>query len=160
MLSGSVPQLEDWLRAWMVARTPQGWKAAAETLTTEHFKIRDRSVGSRPLESMSRIIRAAVRIRKRRTLRQSLAITLCVDDRAGYKLVRFRCRVRKNLAASHGDALQQLPSLKHAAAEGYLGCYQCLHGSTLTDYADDYVERACREMIALLNRFCFFGRFS
>ena len=73
-------------------------------------------------------IREAVRIRKRRTLMQSLAITLCDDDREGYKLVRFRCRVRNNLAALQEDALQPLPSLKHAAAEGYLGCYQCLRG--------------------------------
>jgi hypothetical protein len=29
LLSGSVPQREDWLRAWRVARTPQSWKAAA-----------------------------------------------------------------------------------------------------------------------------------
>jgi len=156
LLSGSVPQPEDWLRAWRAARTPQSWKAAAETLKTEHFirKTRDRSVGSRPLESMSRIIREAVRIRKRRAVRQSPAITLCFDDRAGYKLVRFRCRVRKNPAASQEDALPPLPSSKHAAAEGYLGCYQCLRGSTLEDFADDYAERACREIIALLKRFC------
>ena len=95
LLAGATPQPEDWLRVWRAARTPQSWQAAAESLRTEHFirQIRDRSVGSRPLEQMARVIREAVRIEKRLMLRASSAISLLFDDRAGYKLVRFRSAV-------------------------------------------------------------------
>ena len=95
LLAGATPQPEDWLRAWRAARTPQSWRAAAESLHTEHFirQTRERSVGSRPLEQMARVIREAVRIQKRLMLRASSAISLLFDDRAGYKLVRFRCTV-------------------------------------------------------------------
>ena len=37
LLSGSVPQPEEWLRAWRAARTPQSWKAAAETFNNGAF---------------------------------------------------------------------------------------------------------------------------
>jgi hypothetical protein len=38
--------------------------------------------------------------------------------------------------------------------QGLLGCIQCLRGSTLDDLADDYAQRAGREVLTLLERFC------
>ena len=37
LLAGSVPQPEDWIRAWRAARTPKSWQAAAESCESEHF---------------------------------------------------------------------------------------------------------------------------
>ena len=82
LLAGATPQPEDWLRVWRAARTPQSWQAAAESLHTEHFirQTREKSVPSRPLEQMARVIREAVRIRKRLMLRASSAISLLFND--------------------------------------------------------------------------------
>ena len=40
------------------------------------------------------------------------------------------------------------------AVEGLLGCCQCLHGSTLEEFADDYARRSCHEILEVLKRFC------
>jgi len=149
LLAGSVPQPADWLRAWSATRTPQSWQAAAKNLATEHFirPARERSVQARPLESMARVMQEAIRQDKREFLRKSTAISLSFDDRAGYKLVRYRATVAGGtLAASQGASLP--------ISEGLLGCIQCLRGSTLEDLADDYAVRASKEILALLSRFC------
>ena len=178
LLAGSVPQPPDWLRAWRAARTPQSWEAASQQFATEHFirQSRDRSVGSRPLKNMARIMREVIRQAKREALRRSTAITLSFDDRAGYKLVRYRAEALTSHASSGPAASQDgastappaasqgeergalLPPVasqeRPVATEGLLGCIQCLRGSTLEELADDYAERASKEVLALLEHFC------
>ena len=156
LLAGSVPQPCDWLRAWRAARTPQSWRAASETLQTEHFirQCRDRSVLTRPLEQMAEIMQEVIRLDKREMLRQSKAISLSFDDRKGYKLVRYRAALGR-IGDSAPAAPQGAAEAKEAVAcEGILGCIQCLRGSTLEDLADDYAARAAREVVALISRFC------
>ena len=167
LLGGAVPQPEDWLRAWRASRTPQSYQAAASTIGTEHFirASRARSVQRRPLAHMARIIREAIRQEKRRVLATSTCISLSLDDRKGYKLVRYRAALLAGPAASQagpaasgdsaaGPAAAQGSSLAHYFVEGILGCVQCLHGASLDDLADDYALRTCREVLALLQRFC------
>ena len=93
LLAGSVPQPPDWLRAWRAARTPQSWQAAQDSMRTEHFirQCRDRRVQARPLAQMASILREVIREEKRSLLRRTASISLSLDDRKGYKLVRFRC---------------------------------------------------------------------
>ncbi len=183
LLAGSVPQVEDWLRSWRAASTPQSWAAAAQHLQTEHCirKTRDRAVGARPLEQMARVMRETIREKKRSAIRQCSSISLGFDDRAGYKLVRFRCDVGQNtvtspqppslaasqglaaasaLAGSQGSASSSSLAASQGssdgspyACKGILGCLQCLHGSSLEDFADDYAERTVRELLGLLKRF-------
>ena len=113
LLAGHVPQPQDWLRAWRAARTPQSWRAAEESLRTEHFirPCRDRSVQARPLARMATILREVVRQEKRSILRKTPSISLSLDDRKGYKLVRCARRGpsciagggRGGCAEGHGD---------------------------------------------------------
>lgn len=186
LLAGAVPQPPDWLRAWNASRTPQSWQAAAQAVATEHFirQARERSVGARPLEKMARIMVEVVRAQKRELLRRADSIALSFDDRAGYKLIRFRAT---SLSAVE-SAFSGTPPGKHAvplqpgaspdapqgtgraspdtplggsfaalggiASEGILGCLQTLRGAALDEWADDYAQRAAKEILALLDRFC------
>ena len=155
LLAGSVPQPEDWIRAWRAARTPKSWQAAAESCESEHYirHCRDRSVGARALEQQARVMREAMRQDKREALRRATCISLSFDDRKGYKLVLYRADALGEVppAAPQGDAVS---SRKAVASEGLIGCFQCLRGSTLEDLADDYGERAGREVLSVLSRFC------
>ena len=110
LLAGSVPQPDDWLRAWRAARTPHSWRAAAEGLKTEHFirQTRDRSRQPRALEQMATIMQEAIRQAKRTQLRTSPAISLSFDDRAGYKLVRFRAAVSYGADAAAASQRQTI----------------------------------------------------
>ena len=154
LLAGSVPQPEDWIRAWRAARTPKSWQAAAESCESEHYirHCRDRSVGARALEQQARVMREAMRQDKREALRRATCISLSFDDRKGYKLVLYRADALGEVppAAPQGDAVS---SRKAVASEGLIGCFQCLRGSTLEDLADDYGERAGREVLSVLSLF-------
>ena len=78
---------------------------------------------------------------------------LAFVQRPGYKLVLYRADALGEVppAAPQGDAVS---SRKAVASEGLIGCFQCLRGSTLEDLADDYGERAGREVLSVLSRFC------
>ena len=167
LLAGSVPQPPDWLRAWRAARTPQSWQAAQDSLRTEHFirPCRDRSVQARPLAKMATILREVIRQEKRSLLRRTASISLSLDDRKGYKLVRFRCMAP---AGDPGASPGEDPSTQDAGAsvrralsttggwayEGILGCVRCLRGSSMEDFAEDYGVRAAAEVVTLLHQFC------
>jgi len=113
---------------------------------------------------MARVMQDTIRQKKREVLRASTSISMSFDDRAGYKLVLFRASlVGSPHAASQGASAAERPAASQEpaaasplkiASEGLLGCIQCLRGSTLEDFADDYAERAGREIMSLLTRFC------
>jgi hypothetical protein len=113
---------------------------------------------------MARVMQDTIRQKKREVLRASTSISVSFDDRAGYKLVLFRASlVGSPHAASQGASAAERPAASQEpaaasplkiASEGLLGCIQCLRGSTLEDFADDYAERAGREIMSLLTRFC------
>ena len=67
LLSGSVPQVHDWVRAWRAARSHQSWRAAAEKDRTEHFvsNAPGRSTASRPLEHMALVMQEVIRPKKK-----------------------------------------------------------------------------------------------
>ena len=155
LLAGHVPQADDWLRCWRACRTPQSWSAAAQVCETEHFirPTRERAVQRRPLARMAAIIREVVRTKKRDAIRKAAALTLAFDDRAGYKLLRFRIDRLTHIPAASLDVCAR-PTWKTIALEGIVGCLQCLSGSTLADFADDYAERTAREIMTMLKRFC------
>ena len=151
-LSGCVPQLEDWVRAWRAARTPQSWQAAAEKEQTEHFirALRSRSTGSRPLERMALIMQDVLRDRKRTAISEATSICLSFDDRGGFKLLRFRCDGGPSLhirASAEGEP-------PRASVAGVVGCIQSLRGTSLSDFAEDYADRTVKEIEKLVGAFC------
>jgi hypothetical protein len=155
LLSGAVPQVEDWVRAWRAARTPQSWQAAAEQLQTEHFlrPMRERPTGTRPLEHMARTMQEAIRMRKRAAIAEATSISLSFDDRGGFKLLRFRCdgglSLNSRAGSENGGAAGSPPSV-----QGILGCIQSLRGTTMTEFAEDYADRTVKEIEKMVSSFC------
>ncbi len=156
LLSGAVPQVEDWLRAWRAARAPQSWQVAAEKARTEHFirPSRDRPTGTRPLEHMALIMQETIRQKKRAAIADASSISLAFDDRKGFKLVRFRCDAAPSLnSRGRHDAGGAEPSAQPAVG-GILGVVQCLRGSSMADFAEDYAERTVGEIRKMIDAFC------
>ena len=66
-----------------------------------------------------------------------------LDDRNGYKLVRFKCDVP-------AAKLLEGPCTR----SGILGCVQCLKGATLEELAEDYSSRTADEVMKVVGAFC------
>ena len=160
LLAGAVPQPEDWLRAWHAARTPQSWKTAAEAVEVEQYihqiRMRPGSVRSRGLLSMAEIMREVVRRQKRQWIRDCTTIALSFDDRKGYKLVRFRCDAPFDSAAlAETQGAAPLAEMRGQPwREGIVGCFDCVHGSTLSDLAEDYAVRTGQQVERVVRTFC------
>ena len=155
LLSGSVPQVEDWIRAWRAARTPQSWQAAAEKEQTEHFirQTRQRPTGTRPLEHMALIMREVPRKQKRLAISQATCISLSFDDRGGFKLIRFKCDGGPSLNSE--ASADGTPAAKcRESVAGIIGCVQSLRGTSLSDFAEDYADRTVKEIEKLVVAFC------
>jgi hypothetical protein len=93
LLAGNVPQPEDWLRAWRACRTPSSFNALADMLVTEHFirQVRTVPVARRAIKQLVAIMSEVTRSKKREVLRSAWSISLSLDDRKDYRLIRFRC---------------------------------------------------------------------
>jgi hypothetical protein len=93
LLRGGVPQPADWLRVWRSLRTPASYSAAAACGATEHFicALRSRPTDRRAYAQVASALAEAVRARKREWLRRAYSITLSVDDRQDYRVIRFKC---------------------------------------------------------------------
>ena len=100
LLRGHVPQLEHWLRAWRFARTPTSYRASEALQRTEAFVAQARpsaeklEIASRKaLSSVIRILAEVTREAKRAILKASCCMSISLDDRKSYRLIRFRCFV-------------------------------------------------------------------
>ena len=125
LLAGSVPQPEDWIRAWRAARTPKSWQAAAESCESEHYirHSRDRSVGARALEQQARVMREAMRQDKREALRRATCISFSFNDRGTSwccieptPLERFPLPHRRGMQCHLGRRLRQRTSSAASSA--------------------------------------------
>ena len=78
LFRGGVPQVEDWVRAWRVCRTPQSFAAAEAHGTTENFIKGSRvpGVSARAFQTLVHVMCFALRLRKRAALRQAKACLL------------------------------------------------------------------------------------
>lgn len=153
LLSGAVPQPEDWLRTWRAAKSGSSWAAAAQQQTTENFvsQVRSRAPERRALQQMGDVIREVIREGKRDWLREASSIALSFDDRQGYKLLLFRC----DIPAASQEALAASPGcLPCPWRSGIVGCYDCLRHTTLEDLAEDYAVRTAKGILHLIQRFC------
>ena len=92
LFRGGVPQVQDWLRAWRVCRTPQSFSAAEAHGITENFIKGSRipGVSRKAFAALVRVMCFALRLRKRAALRRAKAISLALDDRGGYRVAVFR----------------------------------------------------------------------
>ena len=93
LLRGGVPQPEHWLKVWQALRTPVSFRDAARKL-----RIVERGCGTPEIEKrreatvmrMGRIMAEVIREQKRQALRAAASISLSIDDRGEYRLMRLR----------------------------------------------------------------------
>lgn len=92
LLRGAVPQLPDWLRNFRMVNSPVSFRSAAAASKTEHYirSIRKGPVQRRAMAQMVRVMAEALRARKRAWVRSAFSITLSIDDKGPYRLIRFK----------------------------------------------------------------------
>ena len=92
LLRGAVPQLPDWLRAFRMVNSPASFRSAALASKTEHYirSIRKGPVQRRAMAQMVRVMAEALRARKRAWVRGAFSLTLSIDDKGPYRLIRFK----------------------------------------------------------------------
>ena len=124
LLRGAVPQPCDWLRAWRSVRSPSSWQAAADRAHTEHFiaQIHDRPADRKVFKSMVICMGEVLRRQKRKWLLDTTSIFLAFDDKAGRKLLRFKCDVPLCFDAKGKN---ERTLLSHGARLGIVGCRPC-----------------------------------
>ena len=93
LLSGNVPQPQDWLRAWRMSRCPRSWQAAEHDDVTSNFicQIRALSVQRRSWKALCVTMAEVVRSRKREALQAATTVSIAFDDKESRKLLMFKC---------------------------------------------------------------------
>ena len=153
IMTGNVPQPEDWLRVWRLCLTPTSFAAAEAAYATEHVinPIRKCPNRRRSLRSMVQVMAEVVRKRKRETIQRSLSISIALDDRKDYRLVRFRC----DLAADAEEG--RLPDAKKPAnSGGLLAVFRpsLTDGTSLSEQDNDKSQKMADSVVQAIRRFC------
>ena len=90
-----VPQVRHWVRLLRSLHSPVSWSTAAAFQQTEAFLAagspNSGAASRKSLVAMMEIMAEETRSRKRELLRQAESISIALDDRGEYRLVRFRC---------------------------------------------------------------------
>ena len=96
LLQGSVPQLSHWLRTWRCLREATSYKVAEALQSTEEFLAKGRAdpcesgATRKAVKSMSRIHEEVIREYKQEELSKASSVTVSVDDRGAFRLVKYR----------------------------------------------------------------------
>ena len=86
---------------------------------------------------------------KRKWLLDTTSIFLAFDDKAGRKLLRFKCDVPLCFDAKEKNERTLLP---YGARLGIVGCMPMLVGATTSHFETDYAERTKDDVVTLLRR--------
>ncbi|CAE7431728.1 Cdkl4 [Symbiodinium sp. CCMP2592] len=134
LFSRNVPQPADWLRAWRACRTASSFKGAVKLYSTEDFAAgRNTKLDSVSLKNMILVMHWAVKSVRKQRLEQATSISLSVDDRKEYRLVRYRCDVPPRTAKQSAAPVSQGPQGSQGSqgsedgplvADGLLGVYK------------------------------------
>ena len=94
LLAGAVPQPEDWLHAWAMTRQCVSNRKANVLNFTEQFissmRVDVQAVQRRAFSQMQVVMQESIRRKKRQWLSSAFSITLLVDDKKPYRLLRFK----------------------------------------------------------------------
>ncbi len=151
LFRGSVPQPSDWLRVWRSMKCPQSWRALEHANQTEHFicSTRGRPVHRKAWSHMAEVLAEACRQQKREHLRAAWSITIMVDDKGGYRLIRYKCDALSlpggvSPAAERGSRTGVVAVLRNGGAGD---------SQQLSDFSDDYAQRMADSIVAGIRRF-------
>ena len=166
---GAVPPPEHWLRAWRFVRTPTSFRGAEAILGTESFIAHLRtgqtreSVGRKTLAKSIACMSAVIRARTIETLLAARSITIALDDRGPYRVLRYRCDAAaaarplppaSRLRSSGGVSPE---SAGHAALpyrDGILGaiCTAAKQDEGLEVLDDDYSQRMHDSVVSCMEK--------
>ena len=153
IMNGNVPQPEDWLRVWRLCMTPTSFAAAEAAYATEHAinPLRKCPNRRRSLRSMVQVMAEVVRKRKRETVRRSLSISIALDDRKDYRLVRYRCDLSAD--AEEGSLSD---TKKPASFGGLLAVFRpsLTDGASLSEQDNDKSQKMADSVVQGIRRFC------
>ncbi|CAE7401903.1 unnamed protein product [Symbiodinium natans] len=143
LLSGSVPQVADWLVVW--ENLSGSFSHTGTQLSTSRFtrgmRRRHRDADSRVIKAMIEIMALSIRNRHRETLRQSRSISLSLDDKGRWRVMRYKCSVRVNDKIETRRGVLWVESL--SADDG-----------DLKDMEDDYGERVTQSIRNAIKQVC------
>ena len=153
LLSGDVPQPQDWLRAWRISRDPRSWQAAEHDDVTSNFicQIRTQAVQRKSWKALCVTMAEVVRDRKREALRAATTGSIAFDDKASRKLLMFKCDTPGLPSMSCLDADKTL--LPYGAWLAMIGCMPP-DLPKMSEYEDDYARMTARTVVKLFERFC------
>ena len=107
LFRGGVPQPADWIRAWQACRCPVSYRAAHAQGVTENFihgVRRRRDIDRRAFAAMVAVMALASRKRILDQLVRAYAITVLLDDRGPFRLLRFKCNAPRSTTAEDVSA--------------------------------------------------------
>ena len=153
LLSGNVPQPEDWLRAWRISQDPRSWRAAEHDDVTSNFicQIRSLAVQRRSWKALCVTMAEVVRDRKRESLWVATTVPIAFDDKASRKLLTFKCDTPGLPSKSCLDADKTL--LPYGARLAMIGCMPP-DLREMSEYEDDYAGRTASVVVKLIERLC------
>ncbi|CAE7399260.1 ngoBIM [Symbiodinium sp. CCMP2592] len=165
LFSGNVPQPADWLRAWRACRTASSFKGAVKFYSTEDFAA-GRNTKLDSLKNMILVMHWAVKSVRKQRLEQATSISLSVDDRKEYRLVRYRCDVPPRTAKQSAAPGSQGPQGSQGSqgsedgplvADGLLGVYKTgasVPENTLEEHDADKSQVMADSIGIVIDRAC------
>ena len=156
LLKGNVPQPPDWMRIWRACRSPTSFRALSQSSSTEEYVLGGRHrMERRMVANMTAILALAVRRQKQKILRESPAISLSVDDRGPYRVIRYQCCLKSD----HMD-----PEELHFWHSGVLGvlrnggsCRGCRASMQTQTIQDSHLRKTNEAMQLLKRKNVFYG---
>ena len=144
LLRGKVPQESDWLLAWRSVRTPTSFRAAAFWAATENFisSRRLRELSRRAFANMIQVMASVCRSKKQLILLESSSITLILDDRRDYRVVRF--------SADRVPTKEDKETYNHT---GILGVIHAGAGLRPADFNEDHAQNMAMSVLQCIQTF-------
>ena len=139
LLKGAVPQPADWLGAFRAAQSPVSFlKAEKQCQTAAYAAIRSTYTKRRQMKQMISVMTEVTRQKKRAAILNAAHISLAIDDRSPYRVVRFRaaCLPSKTQGEESESPSESAPPL---VQEGILAVLNgCLPVDSMEQLDDDY----------------------
>ena len=151
LFRGGVPQPSDWMRAWQVCQSPVSYRSAQKAGIVENFVhgVRRRGeVTRKAFAAMVEIMCLVLRAKVRQLFTTAFSITICLDDRGPYRLLRYKCDTPR-------PSVKNAPTKWSGSARGCLGVLRRGGVSatrSLEDLDEDYSRAMAESVVRVLRR--------
>ncbi|CAE7796563.1 unnamed protein product [Symbiodinium sp. CCMP2456] len=153
LLKGAVPQPGDWLGAFRAAQSPVSFlKAEKQCQTAAYAAIRSSYTKRRQMKQMISVMVEVTRQKKRAAILTAAHISIAIDDRSPYRVVRFRtCRP---ISKGQGEESESpAESASPLVEEGILAVLNgCLPVDQMEKLDDDYSVKLAESIKVAIER--------